>query len=223
MSTEKKKISFVNDELRPYAMKLHTKDQAPREGQQPAQTPFAKWEIGRQDYLNFLVDSLKVYETFERIIGEKPELEALRNIGIERSEALKKDIAWFPSFDSSLTVPECGEYGLKYSAHLEGLVENDMPKFMCHYYNHYFAHTAGGRMIGAKMAEKLLDKQVLEFYKWEGDVRAYLDNARMAIDAMATSWNEEEKQACLEETMACFKYSGSLMSYMKPPELRNKA
>ena len=43
---------------------------------------------------------------------------------------------------------------------------------MCHYYNHYFAHTAGGRMIGRKMAANLLDGTTLKFYQWEsGDVK----------------------------------------------------
>lgn len=32
-----KEKSFIQDELRPYAMKLHTRDQAPKEGQQPSQ------------------------------------------------------------------------------------------------------------------------------------------------------------------------------------------
>lgn len=27
---------------------------------------------------------------------------------------------------------------------------DDPPAFVCHYYNYYFAHTAGGRMIGSK-------------------------------------------------------------------------
>ena len=39
------------------AMKLHTRDQAPKEGQQPAEKPVAKWEPGRAEYLQFLVDS----------------------------------------------------------------------------------------------------------------------------------------------------------------------
>ena len=37
-------------------MKLHTRDQS-KEGQQAAQTPVVKWEPGREDYLQFLVDS----------------------------------------------------------------------------------------------------------------------------------------------------------------------
>ena len=61
--------SFVQDELRPVAMKLHTKDQAPREGQQKEKTPFTKWEPSRQDYTQFLVDSLMVYNTFEQIVS----------------------------------------------------------------------------------------------------------------------------------------------------------
>jgi heme oxygenase len=36
---------------------------------------------------------------------------------------------------------------------------------MCHYYNFYFAHTAGGRMIGKQMSALLLDKKTLDFYK----------------------------------------------------------
>lgn len=40
-----------------------------------------------------------------------------------------------------------------------------LPAFVCHYYNHYFAHTAGGRMIGKKMAAMLLDGHELHFYQ----------------------------------------------------------
>ena len=38
-------------------MKLHTRDQSPKEGQQPAEKPVNKWEPGRAEYLQFLVDS----------------------------------------------------------------------------------------------------------------------------------------------------------------------
>lgn len=52
------------------------------------------------------------------------------------------------------------------------LAAESIPKFMCHYYNHYFAHTAGGRMIGRRMADKLLESNTLKFYQWEsGDVK----------------------------------------------------
>ena len=51
------------------------------------------------------------------------------------------------------------------------MASESIPKFMCHYYNHYFAHTAGGRMIGRRMADKLLDGNTLKFYQWEGDVK----------------------------------------------------
>ena len=42
--------SFVQDELRPYAMRLHSRDQAPREGTMPAQKPFTKWEVSLPQY-----------------------------------------------------------------------------------------------------------------------------------------------------------------------------
>jgi hypothetical protein len=38
---------------------------------------------------------------------------------------------------------------------LREFATNDPPAFICHYYNTYFAHTAGGRMIGNKVRCKL--------------------------------------------------------------------
>ena len=72
-------------------------------------------------------------------------------------------------------------------------------------------------MIGKKMADKLLEGKLLKFYQWEGDVKEMLESTKKAIDAIAVAWTPEEKRACVEETMACFKYGGSLMVYMKPP------
>lgn len=63
------KDSFVQNEMRSYAMKLHTRDQAPREGQQKAEKPFTVWEPKRDNYLQFLVDSLVVYETLDNIVA----------------------------------------------------------------------------------------------------------------------------------------------------------
>jgi heme oxygenase len=41
--------------------------------------------------------------------------------------------------------------GNTYAALLHKLGKEDPPAFICHYYNFYFAHTAGGRMIGNKV------------------------------------------------------------------------
>ena len=55
---------------------------------------------------------------------------------------------------------------------LRELADKDPPAFLCHFYNIYFAHTAGGRMIGAKVASMILDSRELNFYKvWLGPAR----------------------------------------------------
>jgi hypothetical protein len=43
--------SFIRDELRRHAMTLHTTDQAPKEGKQPAQTPVKDWTPSLDDYM----------------------------------------------------------------------------------------------------------------------------------------------------------------------------
>ena len=72
-----REYSFVQDDMRKVAMKLHTRDQAPREGKQEAQTPFTRWEPTSSDYMQFLVDSLEVYQALENIVGEIIEFQAL--------------------------------------------------------------------------------------------------------------------------------------------------
>jgi len=163
------------------------------------------------------VDSLKVYETFEKIVTKDTRYSKLRNTGLERTNELRADIKWMLETDTSLQLPECGTNGKLYSDELEKLAASSLPKFICHYYNHYFAHTAGGRMIGKKMSDTLWNGQSLKFYEWEGDVRKLLDDVRVSIDEMAAEWTDDQRKECLEETMATFKFGGSLMSYMKPP------
>lgn len=72
-----------------------------------------------------------------------------RNTGLERSEKLAKDLEWFK--EQGHAIPEPSSPGLSYAKYLEELSENDPPAFICHFYNIYFAHTAGGRMIGRKV------------------------------------------------------------------------
>merc|ERR1719253_680541 len=91
---EKARKSFVQYEMRSAAMKLHTRDQAPKEGQQPAEKPVSKWEPGREEYLQFLVDSRHVYQCLEDIVNENEVLSTFADSGLERAAALEKDIAW---------------------------------------------------------------------------------------------------------------------------------
>ncbi|RWW35902.1 hypothetical protein BHE74_00059110, partial [Ensete ventricosum] len=72
-----------------------------------------------------------------------------RNTGLERSEKLAKDLEWFK--DQGHTIPEPSSPGVTYASYLEELSKNDPQAFICHLYNIYFAHTAGGRMIGRKV------------------------------------------------------------------------
>ncbi|KAL6603859.1 hypothetical protein ACP70R_044220 [Stipagrostis hirtigluma subsp. patula] len=202
------------EEMRAVAMRLHTKDQA-REGEkEPEAPPVAKWEPSAEGYLRFLVDSRLVFQTLEDIVERAavPWYAEFRNTGLERSEALKKDLEWFKQ--QGHTIPEPSAPGTTYASYLEELSEKDPQAFICHFYNVYFAHTAGGRMIGKKVAEKILNKKELEFYKWEGNLSQLLQNVRNKLNQVASSWSREEKDHCLEETEKSFAYSGDLLRHI---------
>lgn len=72
-----------------------------------------------------------------------------RNTGLERSAGLAKDLEWFK--EQGHAIPEPSEPGITYAEYLKELSEKDPQAFICHFYNIYFAHSAGGRMIGRKV------------------------------------------------------------------------
>jgi len=177
---------FIDTELRGAAMRLHTRMQAPQEGQaeatqeEEAKEPYVPTHA---DYLQFLVDSQHVYRALEEIVGEHEALAAFRQTGLERTKGLERDISFLMK-EYRLERPPVGAFGTKYATLLREMAartsttgssssggDDDqdeasfVPEFMCHFYNFYFAHTAGGRMIGKKMSSLLLNKQTLEFYK----------------------------------------------------------
>lgn len=72
--------------------------------------------------------------------------------GLERSQALADDIAWYTQqFNLPQPVVTEDGPGMQYAKHLRELAADDPQYFICHFYNYYFAHTAGGRMIGSKV------------------------------------------------------------------------
>ncbi|KAK6236200.1 hypothetical protein SCA6_011537 [Theobroma cacao] len=227
------------EEMRFVAMKLHTREQAKegeKEVKEPEERPVVKWEPSVDGYLKFLVDSKLVYDTLEGIIekaafpfcsmfsvfhfshdhadqlsminflGRDAEF---RNTGLERSEKLSKDLQWFK--EQGYAIPEPSSPGVTYAEYLKELSEKDPQAFICHFYNIYFAHSAGGRMIGKKVAEKILDNKELEFYKWDGDLSQLLQNVRDKLNKVAESWTRDEKNHCLEETEKSFKHSGKIL------------
>ena len=217
-------VGFIDGELRGAAMRLHTRSQAPREGQaQEPSRPKEKHVTSLDDYLHFLVDSQAVYQAFEDAVGDLDDMTLFRDTGLERVKALDEDIV-FLCDEYGVAKPDVGEFGKSYAEEIRRMAKDGaVPELMCHFYNHYFAHTAGGIMIGKAMAAALLDKKVLNFYKWTtagGEViesrkpLPLLEPVKAEIEKMAAAWSDEERKRCVDETAATFRYGGQLNSYL---------
>lgn len=48
-------------------------------------------------------------------------------------------------------IPEASNPGVAYVKYLEELAETSPPLFLCHFYNIYFSHIAGGQVIGKQV------------------------------------------------------------------------
>jgi len=202
------KLTFTQ-EMRAKAMSLHTFSQAPKEGKardKTANTVVDQWQTTKQDFLQFLTDSLVVYEAFE-VALQKPELELLRNSGLERVERLKTDIAFVQAtYAMSATTPSTA--AIEYSKYLQTI---ETPVFVCHFYNYYFAHTAGGRMIGTTVMNSEFGGHLFEFYQWDREVKDILTEVKSKIDVIANTWTREQKDASLSATPDTFQKAGALL------------
>lgn len=200
------------EEMRFVAMKLHTKDQAPREGEQEESSlPIDAWYPTRENFMQFLIDSRHIYEYFENdLVMNHPMFEAFRGTGLERVEALNIDISYLrDELDVVESQPSNAATG--YVAYLKKLVVDKPESTLCHWYNYYFAHSAGGRMIGRLMQQRLFDGKSFRFYEWESDVKQLLAPVRVTIDEVAAKWSRAVKDVCLKETGLAFGYSGTVL------------
>lgn len=201
------------EEMRMVAMRLHTKDQA-REGEQETSAlPIDQWFPSKDDFMQFLVDSRCVYSYFETELAypgtSDPVYSRLANSGLERLPALDKDIEYLNSI--GVETPPASPAATRYIEYLRKLIHEKPESVLCHWYNYYFAHSAGGRMIGRLMQDRLFDGRTFSFYEWETDVKQILNKVRAVIDEVAKSWSRDLKDDCLKETGLAFGYSGTVL------------
>lgn len=200
------------EEMRFVAMRLHTKDQAPREGEmEESALPIDAWMPSHAEFMQFLVDSKCVYAYFEDelVAGEHPIFSKFQDTGLERLEALDKDIAYLNGL--GVATPEPTPSATRYVEYMKNLADSKPESVLCHWYNYYFAHSAGGRMIGRMMQEKLFDGRQFAFYEWEEDVKQILAPVRTTIDQVADGWSRDTKDECIKETGLAFGYSGTIL------------
>ncbi|KAJ6792198.1 putative inactive heme oxygenase 2, chloroplastic [Iris pallida] len=169
------------------------------------------WRPSMEGLLKYLVDSGLVFQTLERIVDESSEVSYtyFRNSGLERSASITKDLKWFEQ--QGIVVPQPSAPGITYATYLEELAEKSAPSFLCHLYNIYFAHIAGGQGIGKQVCEMLLQGHDMEFYKWEGEVPELLKDVREKLNKLGEHWSRDEKNKCLREAAKSFRFSGQIV------------
>lgn len=77
-----------------------------------------------------------------------------RKTGLERASSLSKDLEWFSQRD--ILIPQPSNPGASYATYLSELAEMNVPSFLCHFYNIYFAHITGGQGIGKKVFQQFI-------------------------------------------------------------------
>ncbi|CAK7347581.1 unnamed protein product [Dovyalis caffra] len=167
------------------------------------------WIPSMEGFVKYLVDSKLVFDTVERIVDKSDDVSSLlldayfRKTGLERSEGLAKDLEWFSQLN--IEIPEPSTPGSSYVKYLEKLSEDSAPLFLCHFYNIYFSHIAGGQVISRKVSYRLLQGRELEFYRWDGDVQELLKGVREKLNMLGEHWSRDEKNKCLKEATKSFR------------------
>ena len=56
-----------------------------------------------------------------------------------------------------------------------------------------------------QVASMILDGRQLEFYKYNGDYKPYLEDVRDRLNEVASAWSRDQKDHCLGETEQSFR------------------
>ena len=64
------------------------------------------------------------------------------------------------------------------------------------------------------MSALLLQGKTLEFYQWEGDLNEIKARTKGAIETMAASWSNEQRETCVGVTADTFRYAGAINKYL---------
>ncbi|KAG6624711.1 probable inactive heme oxygenase 2, chloroplastic [Carya illinoinensis] len=171
----------------------------------------ATWEPTLDGFLKYLVDSKLVFDTVERIVDESSDVAYayFRKTGLERSEGLAKDLEWIRL--QGFVIPEPSNPGVSYAKYLNELAEKSAPLFLCHFYNIYFSHIAGGQVIARQVSKKLLEGREMEFYRWEGDMPGLMSGVREKLNMLGEHWSRDEKNKCLKEATKSFRFLGQIV------------
>ncbi|KAI3460252.1 hypothetical protein Pfo_016915 [Paulownia fortunei] len=169
------------------------------------------WQPSMEGFLKYLVDSELVFRTVERIVDESSDVSYVyfRKTGLERSDCISKDLGWLR--EQGNVIPQPSNPGVTYVQYLEELAEKSPPLFLCHFYNIYFSHIAGGQVIAKQVSKKLLEGRELEFYKWEGNAEELLRGVREKLNALGEHWSRDEINKCLRETTKAFRFLGQIV------------
>lgn len=169
------------------------------------------WQPSMDGFVKYLVDSKLVFDFIERVVDESSDVSYayFRKTGLERSDALSKDLKWMSQQD--IVIPEPSSPGLTYVKYLEELAETSPGLFLSHFYNIYFSHIAGGQVIAKQVSEKLLEAKQLEFYTWEGESEELLRGVREKLNMLAEHWSRDEKNKCLREATKSFRFLGQIV------------
>ena len=203
---------FCDKDLRGAAMKLHKRSKESSREDKVDTNVKGISGCTLQNYRCFLETSLQVYQALEDVTSKDERYLSLMEGGHARVKGIKADLQHFDQIGVTAG-PDTGpdEVGQEYAQFLTDLSRSSPPRFLCHYYNHYFAHTAGGMQIGNSLRSSILQGRQLEFYKYPGSVRDVMDDLKLRIDEMYETMSEEEKELAREETGNCFGYGGRVL------------
>ncbi|CAH9078063.1 unnamed protein product [Cuscuta europaea] len=167
------------------------------------------WQPSMEGFLRYLVDSRLVFNIIERTVDESSDVSYayFRNTGLERADFISKDLAWLS--EQGNDIPEPSNPGVAYSNYLEELGEKNPPLFLCHFYNIYFSHIAGGQVIAKKVCEKLIrggEGRALEMYRWNGNEEKLLQGVREKLNMLSQHWPRNNKNRCLHDMRKSFRF-----------------
>lgn len=166
--------------------------------------------LGIAAYRDMLVQFLPVYAAIEELVSphrSEPRFARLFDVALDRTPILTSDIeALGPSDESVLPATTA------YVAHLRSVSESPVA-LLAHHYTRYLGDLSGGQFIGQAIASStgLGDGPGMRWFDFSslGDLRAYKDRYRSAIDAL--DLDESQTHLLIDETHGAYRANSAML------------
>lgn len=180
-----------------------------------------RMRASREDYVQLAAQHYFMYEALEeasKLLAGDPRFSQLHPAALVREQAIAEDLEFLVGADWRERI-EPVPATVRYADRIrEVAAEGWLPGLIAHHYTRYLGDLSGGQMIAKRVAKHHgFERAGIAFYDFGelGDLRAFKDGYREALDRLGETLDEAERQRMIDEVRLAYRFNTEVFDDME--------